>query len=408
MSKRTSEAKVEAINQKEIKLDFEQDMIFPDEVWLKIITYLKTKDMFQNFGLVCKHFQNLTLDVSAIKYLELKTLPMEKKSLANLIEILSNAKFLREIKMILELPRHLYDRPIQNEIMNQVCLQALKSSNNLKSLCLAVTYPAQGFQVNPETMKSIETNGKEIEHLELSWIGMSSINMITSLAKLKSLKFYGIKSIDVVSLAKDCPKLDTIEFGNINARDKTSTLIAFDTFFQEKQLTLRKFCFKRVIVDSISTDEFLRNLNLCQNLEELQCRTTDLTQSSLDIIAQLPNLKRLTFINIWITSETMRNFLQKLNKNNLECLSISHCLGFDQNAFNDLLELTFPRLKSLQFSSETEIPGFKINSFVRKIFKSYPCIKTIEFYYLIDRKKIVYDKSRNSTTKELTFRKSSW
>ena len=42
MSKRTSEAKVEAINQKEIKLDFEQDMIFPDEVWLKIITYLKT------------------------------------------------------------------------------------------------------------------------------------------------------------------------------------------------------------------------------------------------------------------------------------------------------------------------------------------------------------------------------
>ena len=320
---------------------------------------------------------------------------------------------MKELKIILELPRQLHNGdnekwPIQNNIMNQVCLQALKSSNNLKSLCLAVTYPAPGFRLNPETMESIETNGKEIEHLVLSWIGMSSINMITSLAKLKSLKFNGIKSIDVVSLAKDCPKLDTIEFGNINARDKTSTLIAFDTFFQEKQLTLRKFCFKRVIVDSISTDEFLRNLNLCQNLEELQCRTTDLAQSSLDIIAHLPNLKRLTFVNIWITSETMRNFLQKLNKNNLECLSISHCLGFDQNAFNDLLELTFPKLKSLQFSSETEIPGFKINSFVRKIFKSYPCIKTIEFYYLIDRKKIVYDKSRNSTTKELTFRKSSW
>ena len=32
MSKRTSEAKVEAIDQKQIKFDLEQNMIFPDEM----------------------------------------------------------------------------------------------------------------------------------------------------------------------------------------------------------------------------------------------------------------------------------------------------------------------------------------------------------------------------------------
>ena len=66
MSKRISEAKVEAIDQNQIKFDLEQNMIFPDEIWLKIINYLSTMDLLQNLSMVCKHLRNLTLDGSAI------------------------------------------------------------------------------------------------------------------------------------------------------------------------------------------------------------------------------------------------------------------------------------------------------------------------------------------------------
>ena len=165
MSKRTSEAKVEAIDQKQIKLDLEQNMIFPDEIWLKIINYLSTMDLLQNLSMVCEHLRNLTLDGSAIKYLELKTLPTEQNSLDRLIEILKNSSSIRGIKIIWDDFIHDVSKwPIQNDIMNKVCSQALKSSKNLKSLKLSFK-DLSAFKLHPETMKLIESRAKKLNTL---------------------------------------------------------------------------------------------------------------------------------------------------------------------------------------------------------------------------------------------------
>ena len=213
---------------------------------------------------------------------------------------------------------------------------------------------------------------------------MSSINMITNFTELKSLKLHQIdwtefNSQDVILLAKNCPKLDTIEFDDIRSHDKSSTFLAFDTFFHEKQSTLKRVCFKKVLVNSVPTDEFLRNLSLCQNLEEFQSQKTYLTQSGLDIISTLPNLKKLIFHDISITSKTMRNFLKNLNKINLECLFISKCSGLDEYAFKDLSELTFPKLERLFIYKDSVTPGLKIDVLVKQIIQNCPCIKSIQF-----------------------------
>ena len=53
------------------KVDSGKIGTLPEEIWLKIMNYLKTKDLFLNFGLVNKFFNGLTLDSRAVKYLKL-------------------------------------------------------------------------------------------------------------------------------------------------------------------------------------------------------------------------------------------------------------------------------------------------------------------------------------------------
>ena len=124
---------------------------------------------------------------------------------------------------------------IQKDVMNKVCLQAFKSSKNLKSLKLSFK-DLSAFKLHPETMKLIESQGKEIEYFELRCLAINSIDMMTSLTKLKSLKlnenFWADDvQIEVISLAKNCPKLDTIEFDDLFFNDETSMLLASDTLF---------------------------------------------------------------------------------------------------------------------------------------------------------------------------------
>ena len=280
----------------------------------------------------------------------------------------------------------------------------MKSSKNLKSLKLSVTGYYRAY-LSPETLKLIETQSQEIEHFELSWVNMSSIDMVTSFTKLKCLRLNQIDWREfspnaVISLAKNCPKLDTIEFDDIRSHDKTSTFLAFDTFFHEKQSILKSVCFKKVLVNSVPTDEFLRNLSLCHNLEEFQSQKTYLTQTGLDIISTLPNLKKLIFHDISITSKTMRHFLKNLNKTNLECLFISKCSGFDEYSFKDLSNLSFPKLERLFIYKDTVTPGLGIDFLVKQIIQNSPCIKSIQFNDNIEFEENLTNDFVTETTKQ--------
>ena len=49
-------------NDKRLKIDSIKKTELPNEIWLKIINCMKTKDLFKNFILVCKQFNTLTMD----------------------------------------------------------------------------------------------------------------------------------------------------------------------------------------------------------------------------------------------------------------------------------------------------------------------------------------------------------
>ena len=59
----------------------------PDEIWLKIIGFLETKDVFGNFAVVCKRFNSLTLQPTAIKKLSINYKNIKSKSFLNVLNI---------------------------------------------------------------------------------------------------------------------------------------------------------------------------------------------------------------------------------------------------------------------------------------------------------------------------------
>ena len=77
----------------------------PNEIWLKIIGYLKCKDIFLGFGQVCKRFNDLTHEPTAIKSFELNGIYRHISGTAedDVLRILRQSKSLKRI--VLEL-RH--------------------------------------------------------------------------------------------------------------------------------------------------------------------------------------------------------------------------------------------------------------------------------------------------------------
>ena len=66
MATRTFKKSSTSDNQ-ESGLSVKRSIHLPNEIWLKIINYLKTKDIFRRFALVNKLFNQLTLDTGSIK-----------------------------------------------------------------------------------------------------------------------------------------------------------------------------------------------------------------------------------------------------------------------------------------------------------------------------------------------------
>ena len=68
---------------------------FPNEIWLKIIGYMKIRDVFGSFALSCKHFNNLTKYLRAIKLRRIETWENFRK----VLETAKKLKNLMEFKI---------------------------------------------------------------------------------------------------------------------------------------------------------------------------------------------------------------------------------------------------------------------------------------------------------------------
>ena len=317
---------------KNIKLDLEQKVTLPDEVWLKIMSYLKARDLFLNVALVCKNLNNLTLDGSIVRFLEVRNISSRKIYL-KVMEILKNSRSLIGLDINLDLSKD-NNKQKQKLYYNNLFEEALISNSKLKSLKLKIT----GYS-NAEidqTKHHLKQYGMKLEHLQIEGIvGGQIFDNIINLQNLRSLTFRVknalVSADNLISLAKNCTNLEIFKIDLSDYKqlfDVSHLIMAFDTFFMERQSTLKSFAVENVLVSTNRRFDMLRNLGLCQQLEEFESDSPTITQASLRIIFTLPNLKKLIFKNLLIDSKTIETFLSKLSIENLECLVINDCISY--------------------------------------------------------------------------------
>ena len=184
---RTKKAKME-------KLDL------PNEIWHKIINLMSTKDIFQNFSLVCKRFNNLTLDTSSLKSITLKnTSKMSVETMKNLKKVLQRSKKLQELELS-------EDRGFDPYAIFKCCFEACPQ---LKALTLS------GYGWNFSVFSNSDfTWQTDVKHLTLSkdeglGLGMYIASKLTNLRSL-TLGVLNFRNSNMNVLAQECKKLEEV------------------------------------------------------------------------------------------------------------------------------------------------------------------------------------------------------
>ena len=281
---------------KTAKLDCKK---LPNELWLKIMNYLNTKDLINNVALVCKNFNSLTKEV---KYLELNNIT--ELEVESAMKVLKTRKHLKEISVS--------TKSKNTKFMNQLLIQGLKSSKGIKSIKLLPTRFIGNGSLSNYTLhgfKRINNYCKELEHLQIRDVKIDSSKVISQIAQITTLKSLKISMTstamdgkftpkNILEFSNNCPNLEAISFYiNIGSENITQMNHAFDTFFNSKKQTLKSFSINRSVLKledwDVNGSCVLEKLDLCQNLEELFISSLYIQNEILDTIMALPKLTTL-------------------------------------------------------------------------------------------------------------------
>ena len=293
----------------------------PNELWLKIMNYLNTKDLMTNMALVCKTFNSLTKDVN---YLELKEITELKFESA--IKLLKTTTHLKAIRISTRFTSYLRNHAwISEDKRNfmKLLYESLKSSKTIKSIKLEPFLGSRNSSYELAGFKQIKTICANLEHLHLRNMILTKkcvTSQIAQISSLKSLRLsfpsstqYGTSFTpnNILEFSK-CSNLEAISFYiNISPEKVNEMKNAFDTFFTARKHTLKSFEISRFFKfkdkkQDILENPLLENITLCQNLEELSMRDFKLDQSTLANILTLQKLQTLvlqkgTLSNTYLT-----------------------------------------------------------------------------------------------------------
>ena len=369
----------------------------PNEIWLKIMSYLKNKDIFGNFALVNKHFHDLSLDPSAVKYLYLEDGISKAKS-KELYK--SWMKVIKRSKTLLKLTIRDNNKGLD---WNELIKETLFANQRLTSL--KIRGESSLLRLTPKVAEALKLT-KNLQHFQSKYFELSQ-EILDVFCHMKSLKRLIIVdsrqnntqiSPDFVErLAYSNNPLEYFytntfqNFGDMSTRSKAISIL-----FEKKQQFLKR------IVDGfkfISDSHHLRmryglgaglshengyqlpNFGQCKNLEEFCGK---LSFHDLELILDLPNLKTLLIESPRIDSiATYLKQFHQMNFSNLRYLRLNLITNSHDIILRELAKIPFPSLNFLIVTTKNNNRSHSYISVteksVQKLITNLPNLKCLQF-----------------------------
>ena len=274
-----------------------KNMDLPNEIWINIIKYLPSKDVYGSLILVNKRLQSLSLNSGVLRIVKLDS-PICKCEL----DILSS--FTSPIKII-----------CGNSLQYQDLERAISAALNLKSLQFfkpkIYKYYFDAEKCHQKIVNYLNQSKTKLEQFDIEDFYYVKPEILIEISKIKTLK--SIKITDPTpkilnAFAKSECQLENIEFQDTKPdqalysisygkeeRKKLSN--ALNNLLKEKSKTLKKLVSVKCRIFRDSTIP-LTNLSLCQNLDEFY---GVVQPREYEILAKLPRLENQTK---WHTMET--------------------------------------------------------------------------------------------------------
>ena len=324
----------------------------PNEIWMKIMSYLKTRDMFGKFALVNKHFHGLTLDPSAVKYLhiaEVRNKTRSKVLFKNWMKIVKRSRTLKELKIKAHFTYLDWNGLIEETLKSNPCLKSLNinylaTSEKMPSLTLSPgVFEALKLAKGLQCYQSLNVNVTHEFYIEI--------------CKLKLLKKFVVFNSEikisaalVKRLALSENPIEDFKVSKILALSKEEVSNVIDILYEEKKGTIKtvdiselKFREYYVLTDNFDHGEChpLPKFNKCKNITKVN---EVLHKHDLELISDLPKLEDLT-----IHGSAMRDptYFEPFHKMNLSSLKYLEIANNHANIVEVLVKIPFPSLKRL-------------------------------------------------------------
>ena len=343
---------------------------------MKIIGFLETKDVFGKFALVCKRFNSLSLQPTAIKRFSFDLKKIYKNNWFILIRLLNTYKTITELTMV--------EACIPDAI---ICItEVMKSNPKLKSLRILNHLNCQCINQVNKLIQCIKEHRIDLENLELNFVGSDATKDICTFKNLKSLKISlrrdspGDQEMDFLyNLANNCEYLKEISFFNMKCfLPSLKHIKAFDYFLGKRSQTLKSIDTDMALrIFSMIQQHMLENLKLCKNLEDF---SVPLNDEDLTSLSEIPKLKRLVLINTVSLDKFILCF-NSINLSSLRYLSFRHSSVILNNSFlPELAKIHFPVLERLYFHPEriSHTCNMEQKTLVG-LLKNTPKLKSIQF-----------------------------
>ena len=313
-----------------------ENMDLPDEIWIRILGFMKKSDVFKRFALTCKRFNNLSLDPSLTKCLTLENLEVIDHE--HVMKVLQRSRFLKKIEIN------------QCKTSELLASTAFKNCNMLKSVKIRDYIRDENYQTN--IAKILENSANKLENLSLYGFFTLTESAIKNLNNLKELCLEvhpALTSKDLITLAKNC-KLETLH-ATISCNDQTDS--AFKTFFEAMNGNMKNLKIGQRSYRPNISPSWTKYLSVCQSLEKIEIQDGPIT--ILKDLSKLSNLKSLKLYSIGVfesqnlKAQETSHFFKKFDFDTIEDFCIWD-MDISSENFTILTNRHFPNLNHICFS----------------------------------------------------------